>query len=247
MSDETPAPKHRHIRSYTLRQGRFTDAQQRAFDEHWARYGLEYRGWLGESAEQPRNFDEVFGRIAPLILEIGFGNGEQLRHAAQSEPGANHIGIEVHGPGVGRLLNGLDADGATNVRVYRHDAVDVLTNEVADASLAQVRLYFPDPWPKKRHHKRRIVQPAFAALVARKLAPGGLFHLATDWENYKDHMLEVLEASPFFRNAEGPRGVAPCPPWRRDTHFERRGTKLGHGTWDLVYAKVDAPAERNAG
>ena len=240
MSEQSTEQKHRHIRSYTLRQGRFTDAQQRAFDEHWARFGIDYTG-------KPRDFAATFGRVAPLVLEIGFGNGEQLRHAAQNEPGANHIGIEVHGPGVGRLLNALDADGATNVRVYRHDAVDVLTNEVADASLAQVRLYFPDPWPKKRHHKRRIVQPAFAALVARKLAPGGTFHLATDWENYKDHMLEVLDANPSFRNTAGKGGTAPCPPWRRDTHFERRGTKLGHGTWDLVYAKVDAPAAPNAG
>jgi tRNA (guanine-N7-)-methyltransferase len=231
MSDESSAQKHRHIRSYTLRQGRFTDAQQRAFDVHWARYGLDYTG-------EPRDFAAAFGRAAPLVLEIGFGNGEQLRHAAQAESEANHVGIEVHGPGVGRLLNGLAADDVANVRVYRHDAVDVLANEVRDGALQQVRLYFPDPWPKKRHHKRRIVQPAFAALVARKLAPGGLFHLATDWEEYALHMREVLEAEPELRNVAGPGEFSPTPPWRRDTHFERRGTKLGHGTWDLVYERT---------
>jgi tRNA (guanine-N7-)-methyltransferase len=240
MSDETPEPKYRHIRSYTLRQGRFTDAQQRAFDVHWARYGLDYTG-------QPRDFATTFGRAAPLILEIGFGNGEQLRHAARAEAHANHVGIEVHGPGVGRLLNGLDADAAANVRVYRHDAVEVLATEVGDGALQQVRLYFPDPWPKKRHHKRRIVQPAFAALVARKLAPGGLFHLATDWQEYALHMRDVLEGEPALRNAAGRGEFSPTPPWRRDTHFERRGTKLGHGTWDLVYAKVAASAPHNAG
>jgi len=231
VSDESTTPRaHRHIRSYTLRQGRFTDAQQRAFDQHWAKYGIDYVG-------HPRDFTAAFGRGAPLILEIGFGNGEQLRGAAQHEPDANHIGIEVHGPGVGRLLNSLDEDGATNVRVYRHDAVDVLTHEIADASLRQVRLYFPDPWPKKRHHKRRIVQPAFAALIARKLAPGGLFHLATDWEEYALHMREVLEAEPALRNAAGPGEWSPTPAWRRETHFERRGLKLGHGVWDLVYER----------
>jgi tRNA (guanine-N7-)-methyltransferase len=235
MSDSKVPPKpftiepgHRRVRSFVLRQGRFTPAQQRAFDEAWPRFGLDYAG-------VPRDFDAAFGRLAPRVLEIGFGNGEALRFAAARDPGRDLVGIEVHAPGVGRLLNALVADDARNVRVYHHDAVEVLTHEIADASLDEVRIYFPDPWHKKRHHKRRLVQPAFAALLVRKLAAGGRLHLATDWQDYAEQMWDVLDATPGLCNRAGLRGAVPRPDWRPQTHFETRGQKLGHGVWDLLY------------
>jgi tRNA (guanine-N7-)-methyltransferase len=219
---------HRKVRSFVLRQGRFTPAQQRAFDELWPRYGLDYTG-------TPRDFDGVFGRRAKRVLEVGFGNGEALRFAARQDPDRDLIGIEVHAPGVGRLLNALAADEASNVRVYHHDAVEVLQHEIPDASLDEVRIYFPDPWHKKRHNKRRLVQPALAAVLVRKLAAGGRLHLATDWHDYAEQMWDVLDATPGLRNRAGPRGHVPRPPWRPQTHFETRGQKLGHGVWDLLY------------
>ena len=218
----------RKVRSFVLRQGRFTPAQQRAFDELWPRYGLDYAGAV-------RDFDAAFGRHAPRVLEIGFGNGEALRFAAQQDPARDLIGIEVHAPGVGRLLNALAADEARNVRVYHHDAVEVLEHEIADASLDEVRIYFPDPWHKKRHHKRRLLQPELATLLVRKLAAGGRLHLATDWHDYAEQMWDVLDATPGLRNRAGPRGSVPRPAWRPQTHFETRGQKLGHGVWDLLY------------
>lgn len=226
----TATPGERRIRSFVLRQGRFTPAQQRAFDALWPRFGLAFTG-------MPRDFDVAFGRHAPRVLEIGFGNGEALRFSAAQDPGRDHVGIEVHAPGVGRLLNALDEDGLANVRVYHHDAVEVLEREIADASLDQARIYFPDPWHKKRHNKRRLVNPAFAALLARKLAPGGRLHLATDWHDYAEWMWDVLDATPGLRNTAGARGHVPRPPWRPQTHFESRGQRLGHGVWDLLYAK----------
>ena len=218
----------RKVRSFVLRQGRFTDAQQRAFDESWPRFGLDYTG-------QPRDFDAAFGRKAPRILEIGFGNGEALRFSAQRDPGRDHIGIEVHAPGVGRLLNALAEDGARNVRLYHHDAVEVLQHEVADGSLDEIRVYFPDPWHKKRHHKRRLLNPEFATLLVRKLAPDGRLHLATDWQDYAGQMWDVLDATAGIANRAGPRGAVARPDWRPQTHFETRGQKLGHGVWDLLY------------
>ena len=232
----TVAPGQRRIRSFVLRQGRFTPAQQRAFDEQWPRFGLDYTG-------QPRDFDAVFGRRAHRVLEIGFGNGEALRFAVQHDPARDYLGLEVHAPGVGRLLNALADDDARHVRVYRHDAVEVLENEVADGALDEVRIYFPDPWHKKRHHKRRLVQPAFAALLVRKLRVGGRLHLATDWEAYAEHMWDVLEATPGLRNVAGPRGAVPRPDWRPQTHFETRGQRLGHGVWDLLYDRVAIAGE----
>lgn len=218
----------RKVRSFVLRQGRFTDAQQRAFDELWPRFGLDYAG-------AARDFDAAFGRSARRILEIGFGNGEALRFSARRDPARDHIGIEVHAPGVGRLLNALAEDDANNVRLYHHDAVEVLEHEIADGSLDEVRIYFPDPWHKKRHHKRRLVSPAFAALLVRKLAPDGRLHLATDWQEYAEQMWDVLDATAGLANAAGPRGHVPRPEWRPQTHFETRGQKLGHGVWDLLY------------
>jgi tRNA (guanine-N7-)-methyltransferase len=211
-----------------LREGRITPAQQRAFADYWQRYGLDYAG-------TPRDFDPVFGRHAPRVLEIGFGNGEALAWAAAHEPERDFIGIEVHRPGVGRLINALAAQGSSNVRVYRHDAVEVLRDEIAPASLAEVRVWFPDPWPKLRHHKRRLIQPAFASLLASRVVPGGLLHLATDWADYARHMQEVLDAAPEWRNRLGSGGISPRPAWRIATHFEQRGVRLGHDVADFLY------------
>jgi tRNA (guanine-N7-)-methyltransferase len=217
----------RHIRSFVLRQGRFTPAQQRAFAQHWSRYGLDPHGPAAAA----------FARPAPLILEIGFGNGEQLLWSAQHEADKNFIGIEVHRPGVGRLMNALAAGNVDNVRLYNHDAVEVLQRCIAPASLTEVRVYFPDPWPKKRQQKRRLIQPDFTALLATRVAPGGRLHLATDWADYAEHMLAVLEASPAWRNIAAPGQFVPRPDWRIETHFEKRGRRLGHGVWDLVYER----------
>ena len=224
------ALRERSIRSFVLRQGRTTEAQKRAFTDHWPRLGLDYTGQLV-------NFDAAFGRQAPRVLEIGFGNGEQVEFAAANEPDRDFIGIEVHGPGVGRLLNALSTAGIGNVRIYQHDAVEVLHHEIANASLDEVRIYFPDPWHKKRHHKRRLVQPPLVSLVCDKLKAGGRLHLATDWENYAEQMFDVLDAEPRLVNVAGARSSLPRPQWRRQTHFETRGLKLGHGVWDLVYQK----------
>lgn len=232
--DDTPpdsALRHRPIRSFVLRQGRQTEAQKRAFELHWPAFGLDYQG-------QPRDFAAVFGRSAPLVMEIGFGNGEQLLFACAREPTRDFIGVEVHGPGVGRLLNAAAAANLRNLRVYQHDAVEVLRDDVAPGALDEVRIYFPDPWHKKRHHKRRLVQPAFVDLLCQRLKPGGLLHVATDWEGYAEHLWEVLDAEPRLRNRAGPRGTLPRPEWRRQTHFETRGLKLGHGVWDLLYDRT---------
>jgi tRNA (guanine-N7-)-methyltransferase len=228
--DDTPgdAPFHRRIRSFVLREGRMTPAQQRAFDDHWSRFGLDYTG-------HERDLDATFGRHAPRVLEIGFGNGEALAWASEHDLARDYIGVEVHGPGVGRLMNALAARDASNVRLYKHDAVEVLENEIPVGSLSEVRIWFPDPWHKKRHNKRRLVQPAFVALLASRMAPGGLLHLATDWEAYAEHMRETMEAAEGWRNRVGPGETAERPAWRIETHFERRGTRLGHGVWDYLY------------
>jgi tRNA (guanine-N7-)-methyltransferase len=222
--------KPRRIRSYVLRQGRVTQAQKRAFTDHWSNFGIEYSGEL-------KNFEKIFSRHAGLVLEIGFGNGEQMQFAATNEPERDFIGVEVHGPGVGRLLNALTEDRLNNARIYQHDAVEVLKNEIGDATLSEVRIYFPDPWHKKRHHKRRLIQSAFVSLLCQKMKPGGLLHLATDWENYAEHIWDVCDAEPQLENVQGPRGFADRPQWRRQTHFETRGLKLGHGVWDLLYKR----------
>jgi tRNA (guanine-N7-)-methyltransferase len=229
MSDTSNPPEYmRRIRSFVLREGRMTPAQQRAFDAHWARYGIDYSG-------RPQDFATRFGRQAPLVMEIGFGNGEALAWASEHDQARDFIGVEVHGPGVGRLMNALAARDASNVRLYKHDAVEVLENEIAPGSLSEARIWFPDPWHKKRHNKRRIIQPDFVALLASRMASDGLLHLATDWQAYAEHMLEVMEAAPDWRNALAPGQYAEKPDWRIETHFERRGLKLGHGVWDLLY------------
>lgn len=226
-----PEAATRVLRSFVQRAGRLTPAQQRALDELWPKHGLEIaQGKL----DAPARFD----RVAPLVLEIGFGNGEALIHGALQSPERDFIGIEVHKPGVGRALNAIEANALTNLRLYAEDAVEVLKQCIGEGALDEVRIYFPDPWHKKRHIKRRLIQPSFVELLASRIAPGGLLHLATDWEPYAEQMWEVMDASPQFRNSEGARGHVPRPDWRPETHFERRGLRLGHGVWDLLYRRV---------
>jgi len=217
------------VRSFVRREGRLTPGQQRALEQLWPIYGL--------AADQPLDLTQTFGRSAPVTLEIGFGNGASLAEMAATDADSDFIGIEVHRPGVGRLLMELERRAIQNVRVFCHDAVEVLEQSIADASLDRVLLFFPDPWPKKKHHKRRILQPAFAALIARKLKAGGLFHMATDWAPYAQHMLEVMEAAPAFVNCSGQGRYSPRPDYRPVTKFERRGQRLGHGVWDLLYRR----------
>ena len=231
MSESTGSTlPRREIKSFVKRIGRITAGQKLALDTQWPRFGLDYGG-------VQRDLAAVFGNAHAVVLEIGFGNGEALFAAAKADPARNYLGIEVHEPGVGRLLRDADAACLVNLRVSKHDAVEVLRQEIAPGALAEVRLYFPDPWHKKRHHKRRIVQPDFVEMLASRLAPGGLFHLATDWEPYAAHMFDVLDASASFRNELGPRQSAPRPDWRIETHFQKRGERLGHGVWDLLYRK----------
>ena len=223
-------PFHRPIRSYVLREGRLTAGQERAFAELWQRFGIDYAG-------APLALRAVFGNDRPVWLEIGFGNGDTLATLAERHPERNFLGIEVHRPGVGHLLLQLEARDLGNVRVLRHDAVEVLRNALPPASLAGAYLFFPDPWHKRRHHKRRILQPGFVELLARVIQPGGRFHAATDWEDYARHMLAVLEASPAFENVAGPARFAPRPADRPQTRFEQRGRRLGHEVRDLVFRR----------
>ncbi|MEJ2480507.1 MAG: tRNA (guanosine(46)-N7)-methyltransferase TrmB [Acidihalobacter sp.] len=222
---------HRHIRSFVRREGRLTSGQERAIAELGPSLLLDPQAGV-------LDLTEVFGRTAPVTLEIGFGNGESLATQAQAHPERDYIGIEVHRPGVGHLLQVVERLGLANLRVFEADAVEVLEQCVADDSLAVIQVFFPDPWHKKRHHKRRLIQPEFVALLARKLAPGGRIHLATDWRDYAEHMCEVMEAVPELANLHGPRAFAPQPTDRPPTKFEQRGKRLGHGVWDLIYRRV---------
>jgi tRNA (guanine-N7-)-methyltransferase len=225
---------HRPIRSFVLRAGRITAAQQRALEELWPRYGLR----LGDT---PFEWDTVFGRTAPRCLEIGFGTGELLASLAAANPATDYLGIEVHRSGVGRLLLEVERLGLGNLRVVCHDAVEVLAAGVRDGSLAEVLIFFPDPWHKKRHHKRRLVEPDFIAAVSGKLAPAGVLRLATDWQPYAERMLEVCNAEPTLVSLSPDRTYVARPGFRPPTRFERRGERLGHGVWDLAYTKGDAP------
>jgi len=229
MAEANPKP-HRPIRSFVRREGRLTAGQQRALDELWPRFGVDYSGNTLDLAA-------IFGRSAPITLEIGFGNGESLADMAQAAPERDFIGIEVHRPGVGHLLQRIEALGLSNQRVMCHDAVEVLKHQIPPGSLDRVQVFFPDPWHKKRHHKRRIIQPDFVALLATRLAPGGVLHLATDWEDYALHMMEVMQTTPAFRNTT--EGFAPRPEQRPLTKFEQRGHRLGHGVWDVLFEKVE--------
>jgi tRNA (guanine-N7-)-methyltransferase len=219
----------RTIKSYVLRQGRLTRGQQQALDRLWPAYGIDFK-------PQPIDLASTFGRAAPVILEIGFGNGDSLLQQAKDNPDNNYLGIEVHRPGVGRLLHRAREADISNLRVVNHDAVEVLQQQITDNSLDCIQLFFPDPWHKKRHHKRRIVNPAFIRLVHQKLKPGGTFHLATDWEDYAQYMLTGMEQAQGFVNTAG-MGKYAKDTERPATKFEHRGRRLGHGVWDLVYKK----------
>jgi len=225
------APPRRAIRSFVVRAGRMTVAQDRAWTELWPRFGLE-------SADAPLDLAAVFGRDAPRTLEIGFGNGESLVSLAAEHPERDFLGIEVHRPGVGHLLLRIEELGLRNLRVICRDAVEVLERCIAEASLDEVLLYFPDPWPKKRHHKRRIVQPGFVALVASRLRPGGVLRMATDWQPYAEHMLAIAGACATLRNDSAEGDYVPRPASRPVTRFERRGQRLGHGVWDLAFRRA---------
>jgi len=225
----TDALSRRPIRSYVLRQGRITQGQQSALEQLWPQYGLP----VGVRMDANR----VFGREAPLVLEIGFGNGESLAEMAVAAPERDFIGVEVHRPGVGHLLLQVHDQALANVRVYCADAVEVVRDCIADASLDRIQVFFPDPWQKKRHHKRRLINPEFVDQLATKLVPGGVLHCATDWEDYARHMLEVLDASDCYLNPAGSGQFAERPQYRPLTKFERRGQRCGHGVRDLVYRR----------
>jgi len=230
-SDEQPTAPRRAIRSFVIRAGRSTAGQQRGLAELFPLYGIANdTGTL--------DFDAIFGRHAPRLIEIGFGAGEALLEYASQHPHMDCIGIEVHPPGIGHLLLGLEHLGLKNVRVIADDAVEVLERRIAPASVAEIHVFFPDPWPKKRHHKRRLIQPAFVNLLARILAAGGVLRLATDWEHYAHHMRAVLDSSSSFRNLGGTDGFVARDASRVITRFERRGQRLGHDVWDLAYERL---------
>ncbi len=223
--------KHRRpIRSFVLRGGRLTVAQQHALDELWPHYGIGQHKTL-------LDFDDYFAQRADVIVEIGFGNGESTWRMAQQEPDKNFIGIEVHEPGVGHLLMALDAHGIDNVRIACEDAVPFFQHRIPPGSLAGVRIYFPDPWPKKRHHKRRLIQPEFVGQMAHCLASGGILHLATDWQPYAEHMLDVMEGSTAFRNLSASGDYSARPAWRPHTKYEKRGEGLGHKVRDMLFER----------
>ena len=221
---------HGHIKSFVLRQGRVSVAQQRNYDELLPRFGIPY---------QPERLDlnAAFGRDAPKILEIGFGMGETTATIAAAHPENDYLGIEVHTPGVGALLKELGERGLSNVRIVQHDAVEVLRDMIAPDSLDGVHVFFADPWPKKRHHKRRLIQSPLVAELAKRLKPGGYLHCATDWEEYGAQQLEVLSLDPLLENTAPETGFAPRPDYRPLTKFEQRGLRLGHGVWDVVFRR----------
>jgi tRNA (guanine-N7-)-methyltransferase len=217
-----------HIRSFVLRQGRVSDAQRRFHEEGMPRWGVPYQ-------EMPLDFDAVFGRRAPRILEIGCGMGETTAAIAAQHPQNDYLGIEVHTPGVGSLLKEIATRELTNLRVIQHDAVEVVRDMIAPGALSGIHVFFPDPWPKKRQQKRRLIQPAFVKLLATRLSPSGYLHCATDWEDYANQMLDVLSGEALLLNMAN--GFTPRPPYRPQTKFESRGLRLGHGVWDLVFRR----------
>lgn len=221
----------RRIRSFVRREGRLTKGQEKAIEECWPTMGIDY-------AEQRLDWQQVFGNDNPVVLEIGFGMGASLVEMAKNAPEKNFIGIEVHSPGVGACLASAQEAGVTNLRVMCHDAVEVFEHMIPDNSLITLQLFFPDPWHKKRHHKRRIVQLGFAEMVRQKLIIGeGIFHMATDWENYAEHMIEVMNEAPGFENIATDGDYIPRPDERPLTKFEARGHRLGHGVWDIKYRR----------
>ena len=225
-----PAVPHpRQVKSFVQRQGRLTKGQARAIEQFWPRFGLE----LGET---PLELTQTFGRTAPVTLEIGFGNGQSLADMALAEPQRDFIGIEVHRPGVGRLLQRIERDDIDNIRIFCADAHDVLEAMIPAGALDRIQLFFPDPWPKKKHHKRRILSPAFVTLAASRLRSNGLLHMATDWAPYAEAALEILNTHASFTNTS--EGFAPRPDWRPLTKFEQRGQRLGHDVYDLIFRRI---------
>ena len=223
--------EHSHIRSYVLRQGRVSNAQHRAHTTLWPSFGIDYAAGI-------LDLDAAFGRHAGRILEIGFGMGETTSTLAALHPELDYLGIEVHTPGVGSLLKQIEEGGLANVRVIQHDAVEVLKHMIAPDTLDGAHIFFADPWPKKRHHKRRLIQGPFVSLLVSRLKPGGYLHLATDWAEYAEQMLAVLSAEPALENTTD--GYAPRPESRPLTKFESRGLRLGHGVWDLLFRRKAA-------
>ncbi|KFZ30217.1 tRNA (guanine-N7)-methyltransferase [Pseudidiomarina salinarum] len=221
----------RRIRSFVKREGRLTKGQAGALERSWPTMGLEY-------SSEPLDLKAAFGRQAPTVLEIGFGMGKSLVAMAAAAPEKNFIGIEVHRPGVGACLLEAEAAGVHNLRVYEHDAVEILRDCIADNALHTVQVFFPDPWHKKRHHKRRLIQPELVELIRSKLAVGGVLHLATDWQNYAEHMLEVMQDASGWRNLAADNAYVPRPEDRPLTKFEQRGERLGHGVWDLKFERI---------
>ena len=228
--EEPATAHHRPIRSFVLRQGRMSPAQQRACDELYPRYRVD--------PSAPIDFRSLFGNASPVVLEIGFGMGETTAAIAAAHPAVNFLGVEMHWPGVGALLRRIDALRLANLRVLRHDAVDVVGRLIPDASLAGIHVYFPDPWPKKRHHKRRLLKPPLVHALALRLAPGGYLHVATDWQPYAEEILATLAAEPLLVNTSD--GFAPRPAWRPLTKFERRGLERGHAVFDLLFTSSRA-------
>jgi len=218
----------RHIRSYVLRQGRVSNAQQRACETLLPRYGVSF-------SEARLDLEKLFGRTASKILEIGFGMGESTAVIAAAQPGNDYLGIEVHTPGVGNLLKLIDVQALTNVRIIQHDAVEVLRHMIAPGTLDGIHIFFPDPWPKNRHHKRRLIQAPLVSVLTEKLKPGGYLHAATDWHEYAEQILAVFAATPALKNTAA--DYAPRPEYRPRTKFETRGLRLGHGVWDIVFIR----------
>lgn len=230
MSEDLDKQKHRPIRSFVVRSGRMTAGQRAGWESYWSSLGIE-------ESDQKLDLGAVFGNSNPVIFEIGFGMGGSLFQMAKNNPDQNYIGVEVHRPGVGALLAMAGDEGLSNLRLMCCDANDVINHMLPDASLARMQLYFPDPWHKKRHHKRRLVQPEFIERILEKLQPEGVIHMATDWEPYAEQMLEVLDACVGLDNTAGKGCYAERPDYRPLTKFENRGLKLGHGVWDLLFKK----------
>ena len=228
MEEAQETARHRPIRSFVLRQGRVSNAQQRYHETMMAQIGIPY-------APTRLDLDHVFGRHAPRIFEIGFGMGETSAAIAAAHPENDYLGVEVHTPGVGSLCKLIAENNIANQRIVQHDAVEVLRDMIQPGVLSGVHIFFPDPWPKARHHKRRLIQPPLVALLASRLAPGGYIHCATDWEEYAQQMLEVLSAEASLENTAD--GFAPRPDYRPLTKFEQRGLRLGHGVWDVIFRK----------
>ena len=232
FKDAPNEPLHkRAIKSFVVRSGRMTEGQQKAYDNNWTFYGLHYHDGV-------LDYQNTFGRNADIVVEIGFGMGKSLVEMAKNAPEKDFIGIEVHSPGVAKLMMFAAEEGVKNLRVYCHDAIEIMQQCIPSNSVSCLQLFFPDPWHKKKHNKRRIVQASFAQKVAALLKEGGQFHMATDWEPYAQHMMEVMEQQKQYINAAGINSFHPRPDWRPFTKFEQRGESLGHGVWDLIYTKT---------